>query len=48
VLGALADATSITTAMLVAAAVLAAAAPLYLVGREPAEALLEEPIPLNL
>jgi MFS family permease len=48
VLGALADATSITTAMLVAAAVLAAAAPLYLVGRAPAEALLEEPIPLNL
>ncbi len=33
VLGALADATSITTAMLVAAVVLAAAAPLYLVGR---------------
>ncbi len=33
VLGALADATSLTTAMLVAAAVLAAAGPLYLVGR---------------
>jgi predicted MFS family arabinose efflux permease len=33
VLGALADATSISTAMLVAAVVLAAAAPLYLVGR---------------
>ena len=33
-LGALADATSITTAMFVAAAVLAAAAPLYLVGRD--------------
>lgn len=32
-LGALADATSISTAMIVAAAVLAAAAPLYLVGR---------------
>ena len=47
VLGALADATSITTAMLVAAAVLAAAAPLYLVGRVPAEASYEEPIPLH-
>ena len=34
-LGALADATSITTAMLVAGVVLAAAAPLYLVGRSP-------------
>jgi MFS family permease len=34
-LGALADATSISTAMLVAAAVLAAAAPLYLVGQSP-------------
>jgi predicted MFS family arabinose efflux permease len=33
-LGALADATSITTAMFVAAAVLASAAPLYLVGRD--------------
>ena len=32
-LGALADATSITTAMLVAGVVLAAAGPLYLVGR---------------
>jgi MFS family permease len=51
VLGALADATSITTAMFVAAGVLAAAAPLYLVGRaptEPTEASFEEPIPLNL
>lgn len=34
-LGALADATSITTAMLVAAAVLAGAGPLYLCGRRP-------------
>lgn len=48
VLGALADATSITTAMFVAAAVLAAAAPLYLVGRGPTEVSFEEPIPLNL
>lgn len=48
VLGALADATSITTAMFVAAAVLAAAAPLYLVGRAPTDASFEEPIPLNL
>ena len=32
-LGALADATSLTTAMLVGAAVLASAAPLYLAGR---------------
>jgi MFS family permease len=37
VLGALADATSITTAMAVAAVVLATAAPLYLVGRRPAD-----------
>jgi predicted MFS family arabinose efflux permease len=48
VLGALADATSITTAMLVGAAVLAAAAPLYLVGRTPAAPTYDEPIPLNL
>jgi MFS family permease len=48
VLGALADATSITTAMLVGAAVLAAAAPLYLVGRTPATPTFEEQIPLNL
>lgn len=47
-LGALADATSITTAMFVGAAVLAAAGPLYLVGRTPADASFEEPIPLNL
>lgn len=47
-LGALADATSITTAMLVAAVVLAAAAPLYLVGRSPAGASFDEPVPLNL
>jgi MFS family permease len=47
-LGALADATSISTAMLVAAGVLAAAAPLYLVGRTPAAASYEEAIPLNL
>ncbi|MCU1378696.1 MAG: putative transporter [Acidimicrobiales bacterium] len=47
-LGALADATSITTAMLVAAGVLAAAAPLYLVGRTPADASYEEAIPLKL
>jgi predicted MFS family arabinose efflux permease len=46
-LGALADATSITMAMLVAAVVLAAAAPLYLVGRRPAAPSLEEPIPLH-
>lgn len=43
-LGALADATSISTAMYVAAAVLAAAAPLYLVGRNaPAAAVRVEP-----
>jgi sugar phosphate permease len=48
VLGALADATSISTAMLVAAAVLAAAAPLYLVGRAAAAPRQEEPTPLHL
>jgi len=49
VLGALADATSISTAMFVAAAVLALAAPLYLVGRdEPETASYDEPVPLNL
>lgn len=46
-LGVLADATSITTAMLVAALVLAAAAPLYLVGRGAAAASFEEPIPVH-
>jgi hypothetical protein len=39
VLGALADATSISTAMIVAALVLAAAGPLYLVGRQPRSAV---------
>lgn len=48
VLGVLADATSITTAMLVAAGVLAAAAPLYLVGRSGAIVADNEPVPLNL
>jgi MFS family permease len=48
VLGALADATSITTAMLVAAGVLAAAAPLYLVGSGSAPVSYDEPVPLNL
>jgi MFS family permease len=47
-LGALADATSITSAMFVAAGVLAAAGPLYLVGRTPATTSYQEPIPLNL
>lgn len=47
-LGALADVTSITMAMLVGAAVLAAAAPLYLVGRSPSAASYAEPIPLHL
>lgn len=46
VLGALADATSISTAMLVAAVVLAAAAPLYLVGRTAPTA--ETPAPLTI
>lgn len=46
-LGVLADATSITTAMLVAAAVMAAAAPLYLVGPERAVPSFEEPIPVH-
>jgi hypothetical protein len=45
-LGALADATSIPTAMFVAAVVLAAAGPLYLVGRTSAATSYEEPIPL--
>lgn len=45
-LGALADATSISTAMYVAAAVLAAAAPLYLVGRDAptADVAVEPPL----
>jgi sugar phosphate permease len=44
-LGLLADATSITTAMFVAAAVLASAAPLYLVGRHgPAVDLAPPPL----
>lgn len=47
VLGALADATSITTAMLVAAVVLAAAAPLYLVGRD-RSAVDPAPTPLTI
>lgn len=47
VLGALADATSITTAMFAAAVVLAAAGPLYLVDRTRAATSFEEPIPLN-
>lgn len=46
VLGALADATSISTAMLVAAVVLAAAAPLYLVGRT--APTVEAPPPLTV
>ena len=46
-LGVLADATSITTAMLVAALVMAAAAPLYLVGPERAVPSFEEPIPVH-
>lgn len=47
-LGALADATSISTAMFVSAGFLAAAAPLYLVGRSTAPTTAEEPIPINL
>jgi sugar phosphate permease len=48
-LGALADATSISTAMYVAAGVLAAAAPLYLVGRDaPAAADIEVHPPLTV
>lgn len=50
-LGVLADATSISTAMLVAAGFLAAAAPLYLVGHSTAATAAttsEEPIPINL
>jgi predicted MFS family arabinose efflux permease len=46
-LGALADATSITTAMFAAAVVLAAAGPLYLVGHSRAGTSFEEQIPLN-
>lgn len=45
VLGALADATSITAAMVVGAAVLAAGAPLYLVGRSDAVPTGDELIP---
>jgi len=48
VLGALADATSISTAMYVAAAVLAAAAPLYLVGRDAPTADLAVRPPLTV
>jgi MFS transporter, DHA1 family, tetracycline resistance protein len=48
VLGTLADATSITLAMFVAAGVLAAAAPLYLVGRTPVRAARTEAIPVHL
>ena len=48
VLGALADATSITTAMLVAAAVLAAAAPLYLVRAGRAGVSFWEGVPVNV
>jgi hypothetical protein len=48
-LGALADGTSVTTAMLVAAVVLALAAPLYLVrGAGPATASYDQPVPVNL
>ncbi len=47
-LGALADATSIATAMYVGAAVLAAAAPLYLVGRTRATPTYDAAVPLNL
>ena len=47
-LGALADAASISTAMFVAAGVLAAAAPLYLVGRDTSTVSYDEPVPLNV
>lgn len=47
-LGALADATSISTGMLVASVVLAAAAPLYLVQRTRATPRHDEPVALNL
>ncbi len=44
VLGALADGTSLTTAMLVGAAVLAAAAPLYLLARPAVTSLTPQPL----
>lgn len=48
-LGALADATSISTAMITGAVVLAAAGPLYLVRRSPsATVAYDEPAPLNV
>lgn len=47
-LGALADATSTATAMYAGAAMLAAAAPLYLAGRDTAAVSHEEPVPVHL
>ncbi len=48
-LGVLADATSLSTAIITGAAVIAAAGPLYLVGRSAStRAVFDEPAPLNL